>query len=166
MPKVVTLAIDGVHDWELSTYDIQASNRVKIVRIWTQSSGRTLTFIARLHPLRCNLYDRNCSLIGSWANYRGDRRRRSRAFGAAVFLCLALLALLAFVQVAHVHAVATDADHCPLCIAVHNATPVTAAAAPEITQVEFKILVPIFEPRSIVRHWPPALFTRPPPSDC
>ena len=51
------------------------------------------------------------------AQYRGAR---PRAYAAVVVLCLALLALLAFVQVAHVHSVDTDADHCPLCMVLHT----------------------------------------------
>jgi hypothetical protein len=42
---------------------------------------------------------------------------------------LILLALLTVVQVAHVHPVDTDADHCPLCILLHTAAPVALTAA-------------------------------------
>jgi hypothetical protein len=40
-----------------------------------------------------------------------------------------LLASLAIVQVAHIHPLETDADHCPRCIAIHAAAPVAVAAA-------------------------------------
>ena len=54
-----------------------------------------------------------------------------------VLLCMALLALLTVIQVAHVHSINTDADHCPLCIALHTAAPVaTATAAVELIHIE------------------------------
>jgi TRAP-type C4-dicarboxylate transport system permease small subunit len=80
-----------------------------------------------------------------------------------VLVCLALLALLTFIQVAHVHSVDTDADHCPLCIALHTAAPVAVAAA-IIILVEFEIFVPLVEVRSIHSRWHRQLFIRPPPS--
>jgi hypothetical protein len=81
---------------------------------------------------------------------------------AGMLLCLALLTLLTVVQVAHVHSVDTDADHCPLCIVLHTAAPVAAAAA-MILLVQVKTAAPIFEMRAVTRHWHPQLFTRPPP---
>jgi len=77
-------------------------------------------------------------------------------------VCLLLLTLLAVVQVVHVHAVDTDADHCPLCIVLHSAAPV-AVAAPVVVMVEFRATVPVFVAQPITRHWHPKLFTRPPP---
>ena len=77
-------------------------------------------------------------------------------------MCLALLTLLTVVQVAHVHSVDTDADHCPLCIVLHTAAPVAAAVA-MILLVQVKTAAPIFEMRAVTRHWHPQLFTRPPP---
>ena len=54
------------------------------------------------------------SLTGLHTWMRSDRRARPRAYAVVVLVCLALLALLTVVQVAHVHSVDTDADHCPL----------------------------------------------------
>jgi hypothetical protein len=78
-------------------------------------------------------------------------------------LCLVLLALIAVVQVAHVHPLETDGDHCPLCIAIHAAAPVAVAAA-VVVLVPVGAPVPVIEPRAILRHWHPDLFTRPPPA--
>ena len=80
-----------------------------------------------------------------------------------VVLCLALLALVAVIQVAHVHSVATDADHCPLCIALHTAAPVAVAAA-VIVLVQFETLVPVTEIRTVRSTSQRQLFIRPPPS--
>jgi hypothetical protein len=51
---------------------------------------------------------------------------------AASLLCVLLLSLLAFVQVAHVHPAASDADHCSICVAMHSAAPVAVVAAPVV----------------------------------
>jgi hypothetical protein len=77
-------------------------------------------------------------------------------------VCLVLLALLTVVQVAHVHPVDTDADHCPLCIVMHSAAPV-AVTAPVVVLVEIESPAPVFEAHTITRYWHPQLFTRPPP---
>jgi len=100
-------------------------------------------------------------LTGRQERYRD--RRRPRTFVAATVVCLVLLALLAVVQVAHVHPLQTDADHCPLCIAMHAVAPVALAAAAVIL-VQVGSPVPILEPRAAIRHWHPTLFTRPPPA--
>lgn len=80
-----------------------------------------------------------------------------------VLVCLALLALLTVVQVAHVHSVDTDADHCPLCIALHTAAPVAAAVA-VMVMVQIESFSPIVEVRPIGISWRRQLFIRPPPS--
>ena len=77
-------------------------------------------------------------------------------------VCLVLLALLAVVQVAHVHPVETAADHCPLCIVMHTAAPVAVTAA-VVVLVHIENRVPVFEAHTVTRHWHPKLFTRPPP---
>src|SRR5579863_1751960 len=105
------------------------------------------------------------SLTVSRANCRRFCRPRSRAFGATAILCLALLALLAFVQVTHVHTVAADIEHCPLCIVVHLAATVTAAP-PAVVQVAIKNPAPVLVTRLIVRYRHTSLFTRPPPIGC
>jgi hypothetical protein len=85
-----------------------------------------------------------------------------RIFAVATVLCLILLALLTVVQIAHVHPLQSDADHCPLCIVMHAVAPVAVAAA-AITLIQVGTPVIIVEARSIRRHWHPTLFTRPPP---
>jgi hypothetical protein len=76
---------------------------------------------------------------------------------------LALLALLTVIQVAHVHSVNTDADHCPLCIVLHTAAPVAATAlAIVLVQIEAVTAVVIIRPVATI--WQPQLFIRPPPS--
>jgi hypothetical protein len=78
---------------------------------------------------------------------------------------MALLALLAMVQVAHIHPLDSDADRCPLCIVLHSAVPVVAAAA-VVVLVRAETPAPVFVPRTVLRYWHPSLFTRPPPADC
>ncbi|HME57999.1 MAG TPA: hypothetical protein VKF63_06660 [Terracidiphilus sp.] len=102
-------------------------------------------------------------LTGLQADFSGSRRRKPRAFGAAAFLCLALLAMLAVVQVAHMHPLDRDADHCSLCIAMHSAAPVAVMAAAVIL-VRMGMPAPVAEARVAVRHWHPKLYTRPPPA--
>lgn len=95
-----------------------------------------------------------------------DRNRStgSRVFGVSVtVLCLLLLLLLAFGQVAHIHANSTDADHCPLCVVLHSVAPVTVAAAIIIVLVQLGSPVLLQEVPHVVRPWHPTLFTRPPP---
>jgi hypothetical protein len=104
-------------------------------------------------------------LTGLQPDYRGSRRRKPYAFGAAALLCLALLALLTMVQVAHIHALDTDADHCQLCIAMHSAAPV-AIIAVLVVLIRIGRPEPLVETRAVVRHWHPKLYTRPPPAGC
>jgi hypothetical protein len=80
-------------------------------------------------------------------------------------VCLLLLALLTVVQVAHVHPLDTDADHCPLCILLHSAAPLAVAAA-IIVMVQIETRTPVYEARAVTRYWHPQLFTRPPPIGC
>jgi len=94
-----------------------------------------------------------------------DRRPKPSAFGAGALLCLALLALLVVVQVAHFHAIESDADHCQLCIAMHSAAPVAAVAA-VVVLIRIQAAAQVYEARAVIRHWHPKLFTRPPPDFC
>ena len=80
-------------------------------------------------------------------------------------VCLVLLSLLVVVQVAHLHPLGTDAEHCSLCIVMHTASPVAAAAA-VVVLVQMQSRAPVFEAQTVVRHWHPKLFTRPPPTGC
>lgn len=80
----------------------------------------------------------------------------------ATVVCLLLLALLAVVQVAHVHPVGSDSDNCPLCIVMHTAAPVAVTAA-VVVLVAMESSAPVFEAHTLTRYWHPQLFTRPPP---
>ena len=104
-------------------------------------------------------------MTGLRAQIRGLLRRRPGALPAATVVCLFLMALLAVVQVAHLHPLESDADHCPLCIVMHTAAPVAVAAA-VVVLVKIEAHAPVFEARAVVRHWHPKLFTRPPPAGC
>lgn len=105
-------------------------------------------------------------LTGLQAHFESlSRRWKPRASGAAVLVCLALLALLTVVQVAHYHAIESDADHCPLCIAMQSAAPVAAITA-VIVLVQIRAATPVYKACPVIRHWHPKLFTRPPPAGC
>ncbi|MGO9339488.1 MAG: hypothetical protein ACLPY1_18470 [Terracidiphilus sp.] len=92
----------------------------------------------------------------------GKRRAKTGVLPVATLVCLILLALLAVVQVAHVHPVDTDADHCPLCIAMHSAAPV-AVTVVVVVLVEVERSAPIYQAQTVTRPWYSKLFTRPPP---
>ena len=96
------------------------------------------------------------------ADRRKNNRRAPRTHAVATVLCLVLLALVAVVQVAHVHPLQTDADHCPLCIVMHAVAPV-AVAATIIILIQVGTPVPVLEIRAVLRPWLAKLFTRPPP---
>jgi hypothetical protein len=87
---------------------------------------------------------------------------RPRTFAVATVVCLLLLALLAVVQIVHVHPLESDADHCPLCIVMHAVAPVAVTAA-AITLVQVGTPAPVIQMRAVIRPWHPTLFTRPPP---
>ena len=81
-------------------------------------------------------------------------------------VCLTLLALLTVVQVAHTHPFDSNAaDHCQLCIVMHSAAPVVAMAL-LIVLVQIERSAQVFAPQTVIRHWHPKLFTRPPPAGC
>src|SRR5579864_6547558 len=90
------------------------------------------------------------------------RRTATRNFAVATVVCLLLLALLAVVQIVHVHPLESDADHCPLCIVMHAVAPVAVTAA-AITLVQVGTPAPVIQMRAVIRPWHPTLFTRPPP---
>jgi hypothetical protein len=104
-------------------------------------------------------------LTGFLARFRGDRRAGLRAWPVVTVVCLVLLALLTVVQVAHVHPLDSDSDHCPLCIVMHTAAPVAVAAA-IIVLVQVETRAPVLETHTVTRYWHPQLFTRPPPMAC
>lgn len=78
-------------------------------------------------------------------------------------VCLMLVALLAAVQVAHVHPLDGSANHCPLCIAMHSAAPV-ASNTSAVVLVALGIAAPVFRARSAVRLGHPTFCIRPPPA--
>jgi hypothetical protein len=104
-------------------------------------------------------------LAGFQTDRRVKRRAKLSALPIATVVCLILLALLTVVQVAHMHPVANDADHCPLCIAMQSAAPVAVIAA-LVVMVKAGTPAPVVEARAIVRHWHPKFITRPPPAGC
>jgi hypothetical protein len=89
--------------------------------------------------------------------------RRLGSSRSGLVVCLVLVALLAVMQVPHLHQNPTDADHCALCVVMHTAAPVAAPVA-VIVFVRVGIPVPVAKSRPVVRYWHPQLFTRPPPS--
>jgi hypothetical protein len=103
--------------------------------------------------------------MGFQEHFQSDRRAKPGAFAAMTLMCLVLLALLTAAQVVHIHANASDADHCLMCIAMHSAAPVVAAAA-AIVLVRVWSPAPVLELRAVTRYWHPKLFTRPPPIGC
>lgn len=85
------------------------------------------------------------------------------SLGIATIVCLILLAFLTVVQVAHVHPIGTDAEHCPLCIAIHSVVPLLVMVT-ALLLVKIGTAAPVLlEVRTISRYWHPTLFTRPPP---
>lgn len=82
---------------------------------------------------------------------------------SGLVVCLVLVALLAIMQVPHLHQNPADADHCVLCVVMHSAAPVAAPVA-AIVFVRIGISVPVSKTRATLRYWHPQLFTRPPPS--
>ncbi len=96
-------------------------------------------------------------------------RTHSREFGRwrtsrrRVFVvCVVLLALLAVMQVPHLHQNPTEADHCPLCVVMHTVAPTPAPAA-AVVVVPLGFSTPVVKSRPVTRYWHPQLFTRPPP---
>lgn len=104
-------------------------------------------------------------MTGSKTPAREKLHTRSGSWPVVTVVCLVLMALLTVVQVAHLHATESDADHCPLCIAMHSAAPVAATAA-IVVLVHVGAPTPQAEPRSIVRRRQTKLFIRPPPAGC
>lgn len=105
-------------------------------------------------------------MIGFGSHFRTGKRRTSSGIRVPVaLLCVVLLAVLAFVQVTHLHANQADADQCPLCIVMHSAAPVTVAAA-IVVLVPIGAPAPQAEPRFIAHKPQSSLFIRPPPAGC
>ena len=90
---------------------------------------------------------------------KGDKPWSLRA---TTLICVLLLALLACVQVAHVHP-AADGDHCPLCVVMHSAAPVAVVVPPVLVATD---AAPVAVPAVpvVARVWHCTLFNRPPPT--
>lgn len=96
--------------------------------------------------------------LGQTRGYRG------RTLQLVTLVCLALMALLLVVQVAHVHPLdsSPNLDHCPLCVVLQTAAPV-AATAMLVILVQVGRQATAVVPVAVLRHRHPKLFTRPPP---
>lgn len=106
------------------------------------------------------------SLIEIRGHLRSDRSPKPSILGVAAVVCLILVAVLAVAQVTHVHAVASDADHCPLCIAMHSVVPFALMVA-SVLLVRIGVAAPtLLGIRTIIQSWNPTLFSRPPPASC
>jgi p-aminobenzoyl-glutamate transporter AbgT len=103
-------------------------------------------------------------LRGIQAGLRTGPPAKQSALKVATVVCLVLLALLAVIQVMHVHASDSDADHCPLCVAMHSVVPfVIMLIAVVLVRIGTPTpIIPQF--RAISRYGHPTLFTRPPPA--
>lgn len=96
--------------------------------------------------------------------FRKGLLAKLHALPVMTLVCLGLLALLSIVQVTHLHPLASDADHCQLCIAMHTAAP-SAITTAAVVLVPVGASVPVAETRPIARRRPSKLFTRPPPAE-
>jgi hypothetical protein len=82
----------------------------------------------------------------------------------ATVVCLILLAFLAVIQVTHVHASDSDADHCTFCVVMHSVVPLVVMLV-TIVLVRIETRGPaLIELPAITRYWHPTLFIRPPPA--
>ena len=80
-------------------------------------------------------------------------------------MCLVLLAMLAVIQVMHVHPIGDDAGQCPLCIAMHSVVPLVVVAT-ALLLVKLGAAAPAsIAVRAKRRYWYSILFTRPPPAN-
>ena len=102
-------------------------------------------------------------MIRFWT--QSGRRTRTGFRVPVALVCVALLALLALVQVTHLHSNQTDADQCPLCVLMHAAAPVAVAAA-AVVLVPLGAPTPQAEPISLALRPHSSLFIRPPPAGC
>ncbi len=102
----------------------------------------------------------------NWGRAQGWGRTSGKpwAVRTTTLICLLLLTLLAFVQVAHVHPAATDSDHCPICVVMHSAAPVSVTETAIVFVVE-STPVPAPVVHSTVRLWHCTQFNRPPPTN-
>jgi len=105
-------------------------------------------------------------LRGFQAGLRTGPHSKQSAFRVAAVVCLVLLAFLVVIQVAHVHASDSDADHCTLCMVMHSVVPLVVMLVMVVLVRIGAPAPPLLEVRAVSRYWHPTLFTRPPPAGC
>ncbi len=81
---------------------------------------------------------------------------------ATSLVCLLLLTLLTFVQVAHVHPTDAAQDQCPICVVMHSAAPAERVTA-ALVFVRGAATVPVPVRPAVRRLWHCTMFNRPPP---
>ena len=117
----------------------------------------------RIYPNFVYYLVQDVALTAILRHLRNDRGSESSTLHLVIVVCLVLLMLLASVHVADGHSTASDADRCPLCIMMHSVAPFAVAVA-AIVLIRISTQAPkLIEVRTIIRHWHPTLFTRPPP---
>lgn len=106
-------------------------------------------------------------MTGFRAYFRsGNRRTRTGLRVPVALVCVALLALLALVQVTHLHSNQTAADQCPLCVVMHSAAAPVALAVAAVVLVPLGMTAPQTEPLILALRPRSSLFIRPPPAGC
>jgi p-aminobenzoyl-glutamate transporter AbgT len=100
------------------------------------------------------------------AGLRSGSHSKQSALRVAAVVCLVLLSLLAVAQVMHVHASASDADHCTLCVAMHSVVPIVIMLITVVLARIETVAPTLREIHAVVRYWHSTLFTRPPPASC
>ncbi len=95
----------------------------------------------------------------------GELRMKRAGLWAArttSIVCLLLLTWMAFIQVTHVHPVASDTGHCPICVAMHSALPVALHVTPE-PMAQLQRLDSADVDAGRVFQWSLEMASRPPP---
>lgn len=106
---------------------------------------------------------------------RGNTGRKPTWLRLMAFLCVLMVCVMSTVQVSHNHpefaskqspnhnGPAPD-DHCPLCVAMHSALPVSMHAPEPILQIHTLDTVAADAQR--IFRWRFEMASRPPPADC
>jgi hypothetical protein len=90
---------------------------------------------------------------------------RAPSWAVTAVVCVVLVAFLAVMQVPHLHATQSDADHCPLCVVMHSTAPAAPVAA-AVVLVPVGAPAPQAEPIPAPKKQPSRIFIRPPPMGC
>ncbi len=118
------------------------------------------------HPNSVYTFSEVAKLRRNQAGSRSGSPSKQTALRVATVVCLVLLALLAVAQVTHVHASASDADHCTLCVAMHSVVPFVIMLI-TVVLVRIETVAPtLLEIHAVVRYWHSTLYIRPPPISC